>query len=74
MEKNLKTGKTDSHGFPKIVDNYAGLGKKEFILGRDGLNRTKIMLEGGYKGQNGYFEWIIEANDTINHRIFIPTP
>ncbi|MEM7174728.1 MAG: hypothetical protein AAF443_02220 [Chlamydiota bacterium] len=27
-----------------------------------------------YKGKNGAFEWIIEPNGSINHRIFIPNP
>ncbi|NGX38071.1 MAG: hypothetical protein K1000chlam2_01242 [Chlamydiae bacterium] len=71
-ENNLKTGKTDFHGFLRIVDNYAGFGQKELIKGKDGLTRIKIFLEGGYKGQDGYFEWIIEADKSVNHRIFIP--
>jgi hypothetical protein len=50
MENNLKTGKPDLHGFPKIVDNYAGLGRRELIKGKDGISRMKISLEGGYKG------------------------
>ncbi len=74
MRKKLKTGEPDFHGFPQIVDNYAGLGRKELIKGKDGLNRTKIYLDGGYKGQDGYFEWIIEADQTINHRLFISNP
>ncbi len=72
MENNLKTGKPDFHGFPRIVDNYAGLGKTELIKGKDGLTRVKISLEGSYKGQDGCFEWILESDRSINHRIFIP--
>lgn len=72
MERNLKTGKTDFHGFPRMVDNYAGFGKKELIQGKDRLTRMKITLEGTYKRQDGYFEWIIESNGTVNHRVFIP--
>ena len=48
MERNLKTGQTDFHGFPRIVDNYAGLGKKELIQGRDKLTRMKVTVEGAY--------------------------
>ena len=65
---------TDFHGFPRIVDNYAKLGRKELIQGGDEITRIKINLEGGYKGIDGYFEWIIEADGLINHRIFIPNP
>ena len=70
MKNNLKTGKPDFHGFPQIVDNYATFGQKELIKGRDGITRVKISLEGSYKGQDGYFEWIIESNKSVNHRIF----
>jgi hypothetical protein len=72
MEKNLKTGQPDFHGFPKIVDNYANLGQRELIKGKDGLIRTKINLDGGYKGLDGHFEWIIEADSSVNHRLFVP--
>jgi hypothetical protein len=74
MENNLKTGNPDFHGFPRLVDNYAGLGKTELIKGKDGLTRVKISVEGGYKGQEGYFEWILESDTSVNHRIFIPNP
>jgi hypothetical protein len=33
---------------------------------------VKIALEGSYKGEDGHFEWILEANNSVNHRIFIP--
>ena len=74
MENNLKTGTPDFHGFPRIVDNYAGLGKTELIKGKDGITRVKISLKGGYKGQEGCFEWILEPDKSVNHRIFSPNP
>jgi len=74
MEHNLKTGQPDFHGFPRIVDNYANFGQKELIKGNDGFNRVKISLDGGYKGLDGYFEWIIEVDKSVNHRLFIPNP
>lgn len=74
MENNLKTGQPDFHGFPKIVDNYASKGQRELIKGKDGLTRTKITIDGGYKGLDGHFEWIIEADSSVNHRLFIPNP
>ncbi len=74
MEKTSKTGLPDFHGFPRIVDNYARYGTKAFITGNDGLNRIKISMNGSYKGRTGHFEWIIEADQLINHRIFIPKP
>ena len=72
MQRNLKTGQTDFHGFPRIVDNYARFGRNEIITGRDGVIRKKIVLEGGYNSHEGHFEWIIEPNRSINHRLFVP--
>jgi len=60
------------HGFPDVVDNFAGLGKKVEITGGDGIKRTKIELEGEYLGRKGNFEWIIEPDGAINHRKFEP--
>lgn len=73
MENNLTTGLPYFHGFPKIVDNYASFGQRRLITGRDGLTRTKITLDGGYKGRDGHFEWIIETDSSVNHRLFIPS-
>jgi len=42
--------------------------------GVDGVSRTKIELNGRYGGKEGTFEWIVEPNGTVNHRLFVPTP
>jgi hypothetical protein len=42
MAPNPKTGLPDNHGFPIIVDNYAGQGTTTMIKGRDGLLRVKV--------------------------------
>ena len=60
----------DNHSFPKIVDNYGGLGLKENIIGGDGIMRTKVSISGAYNGKVGIFEYIIEPNGTCNHRLF----
>ncbi len=60
------------HGFPKQVDNFAGLGKKSELVGGDGIKRTKIQLEGEYLERKGNFEWIVEPDGSINHRKFEP--
>ena len=72
MEPSLKTGRPDNHGFPKEVDNYASYGKQEIIKGGDGVERLKITLEGEYQGRQGTFEWIIEPDKSVNHRLFLP--
>lgn len=48
--------------------------EKELIAGRGGISRVKISLKGAYKGQEGHFEWILEADRSVNHRFFIPNP
>ena len=73
MEPSQRSGQLDFHGFPKLVDNSAHLGKKELITGRDGISRVKITLDGSYRGCEGHFEWIVENNNSINHRIFTPS-
>ncbi|MCH9633990.1 MAG: hypothetical protein S4CHLAM7_07240 [Chlamydiae bacterium] len=72
MRLNAKTALPDNHSFPKIVDNYASLSKRQIILGHDNIERTHLLLKGSYKGKEGYFEWIIEANKQVNHRLFKP--
>jgi len=62
--------RADYHAFPNQVDSFAGLGKQRKIVSGDGISRLKIELEGFYRGKQGVFEWIIEPNNTINHRIF----
>ncbi|MCZ6104403.1 hypothetical protein [Campylobacter ureolyticus] len=41
-----------------------------FNIGKDGVKRTKIEISGSYKNQDGVFEYIIEPDNTINHRFF----
>lgn len=72
MQPNLKTGKPDYHGFPKEVDNHAKFGRQETIVGRDGVKRTKVSVKGSYQGKEGDFEWIVEPDKTVNHRLFNP--
>jgi RHS repeat-associated protein len=72
MRLNPKTALPDNHAFPRIVDNYAGQGLVTPLKGGDGVIRTKVELQGTYNGRKGSFEWIIEGDRTINHRLFVP--
>jgi hypothetical protein len=63
--------KGDFHSFPKEVDNFGNLGKISEIKGGDGLLRTKVEIPGGYKGKDGVFQYIIENDNTVNHKIFV---
>ncbi|MBA3814258.1 MAG: DUF637 domain-containing protein [Alphaproteobacteria bacterium] len=55
-----------SHGFPDIIDNYAGQASK-FDLER---GAKLYQLEGSYNGKVGRFEWIIQ-DSKVTHRMFI---
>lgn len=70
VRQQLRQG--DLHSFPLEVDNFAGNGKSSTIVGGDGVTRTKVELPGGYRGRTGHFEWIIEPDKRVNHRIFVP--
>ena len=72
MKLDLKTGCPDYHGFPRIVDNYAGIGRTELITGKDNVKRLKVSLDGSYQKRDGVFEWIVENDKSINHRLFVP--
>ncbi|WP_314576035.1 hypothetical protein [Enterococcus gilvus] len=62
----------DYHGFPESVDAFGSEGKISKRTGGDGIVRTKVEISGAYKGKNGIFEYIIEPNGNINHRLFKP--
>jgi hypothetical protein len=64
--------KKDLHDFPDEVDNFAKNGTQTKINGGDGKVRTKVELKGSYRNKDGKFEWIIEPDNTVNHRLFRP--
>jgi hypothetical protein len=70
MRLHPNSAMPDYHCFPKIVDNYAKYGKIDKIIGKEGISRTRIRLKGSYKKKEGFFEWIIEPDNSINHRLF----
>ncbi len=71
IRPNQRTGTTDNHGFPLVVDNFAGRGTTRQITGGDGVVRTRVELSGSYRGKEGTFEWIVEPDGTVNHRLFV---
>ena len=78
-----KTGKvikefptsSKEHGFPDIIDNYAGISEK-FVIDVKGIGGAKVrtaelyQLEGGLSGKKGIFEWIVDKGG-VTHRRFI---
>ena len=55
-----------AHGFPDLIDNYAGLAKV-FKLQR---GAKLYQLDGSYNGVPGRFEWIVQ-NGNVTHRMFV---
>ena len=60
------------HGFPSIIDQFAGEGSMSNIVGNDGTTRSLLELPGAVNGKSGNFQWIIEPDNTVNHRLFVP--
>ena len=66
--------KGDFHSFPEDVKTFEGNGVITTIKGNDGVIRQILKIPGKYKGEQGFFEFIKEADGTINHRFFHPIP
>jgi hypothetical protein len=62
----------DFHGFPENVKAFEEVGNVVWKNSGDGIFRKWIQIPGGYKGKEGFFEFLIEPNGTINHRNFTP--
>ncbi len=70
VQAQMQTG--DLHGFPEAVKNFQSSGTVSEITGGDGLVRQMLKIPGEYRGRGGNFEFIKEADGTINHRLFKP--
>nr|WP_318533603.1 DUF637 domain-containing protein [Pseudomonas cichorii] len=58
-----------AHGFPDIVDNYAGSATK-FTLNN---GSSLYQASGSYNGVAGRFEWIVDPKlGGVTHRMFVP--
>lgn len=63
----------DYHGFPESVDAFGQNGNISTIVGEDTISRGKIEIPGGYRDEEGVFQYIIEPDGiTCNHRLFVP--
>jgi hypothetical protein len=63
-----------NHGFPALIDEQAGYGQAAPLTGGDGVQRTLITLWGSKNGDDGAYQWIIEPNGNVNHRLFETHP
>lgn len=64
----------DLHAFPESVKAFQDAGQVSKITGGDGVARDMLKIPGEYRGKQGAFEFIKEADGSINHRLFRPTP
>ena len=64
--------KGDFHAFPESVKAFESSGTITTIKGGDGITRQMLKIPGSYGGKQGFFEFIKDANGTINHRLFRP--
>lgn len=52
----------DYHAFPHVVENFQNAGTITQLKGGDGILRTKLEIPGSYRGVQGSFEFIKEAD------------
>jgi hypothetical protein len=61
------------HSFPESVRAFERLGTVKNITGGDGVVRQMLEIPGGQYGKDGVYQFIKNADGTINHRIFVPS-
>jgi RHS repeat-associated protein len=62
----------DLHSFPESVTAFESAGRTFWRRGGDGVKRLWLEIPGSYRGHEGVFQFIREADGTINHRLFVP--
>lgn len=58
--------------FPRHIDSIATKNDVSKMTGGDGTVRTLVEMQGNVNGKPDVFQYIIEPNGTINHRLFMP--
>ncbi len=66
--KQIASG--DNHAFPELVRDFEKHGVVDFIVGGDGIARARLSIPGTINGKAGVFEYIKEADGSINHHFF----
>jgi len=62
----------NNHYFSDIIDNNTNSAAKWSIRGGDGVYRSLYQIKGTLRGAPGIFEWMVETNGILTHRVFIP--
>lgn len=72
--EQMRRGPGEFHSFPESVTAFESAGTVRSITGGDGVVRQMLEIPGSYGGRDGMFQFIKEADGTINHRLFVPGP
>ena len=71
--KQMQGGVGEFHSFPESVTAFESAGTVRNITGGDNVVRQVLEIPGSYgSGGNGGFQFIKNADGTINHRLFVP--
>ncbi len=71
--QQMQGGVGEFHSFPESVTAFESAGTVRTVTGGDGVVRQVLEIPGSYgRGGNGVFQFIKNADGTINHRLFVP--
>jgi hypothetical protein len=69
----MRGGAGEFHSFPESVTAFESAGTVRPLIGGDGVARQMLEIPGSYgNGGNGVFQFIKNADNAINHRLFVP--
>jgi RHS repeat-associated protein len=74
----MESGVGEFHSFPESVTAFENEGAVRTITGGDQIARDMLEIPGSYRSAggnlyDGVFQFIMEADGSINHRLFVPT-
>ena len=58
------------HNFSMIIDNFGSSGRMIHKVGGDGAKYIYLTIEGSFTKTPGVFEYIIDTNNQVTHRLF----
>jgi filamentous hemagglutinin len=75
----MEGGAGEFHSFPESVTAFADAGTTQAITGGDGIARQMLEIPGSYASSagnwyDGAYQFVKEADGSINHRVFVPNP
>ncbi|MDX2186226.1 MAG: RHS repeat-associated core domain-containing protein [Opitutaceae bacterium] len=70
--RQMEGGAGEFHSFPRAVEAFENSGTVRWVRGGDNVVRDMLEIPGSYGGRDGAFQFIKNADGTINHRLFVP--